>query len=207
VNAWAWPGGGGRANNNCNHTPFVPTCAQGKTLENIPSIRVWKRKKFLAVLWLDWQMRNNWASNGRKWKADEGSSEHLHIAISSWPPTTALGENMSTYINLSLKLNALCGTYLCDLYPIFNLCTWKLNNTIILICYILPSISKLTLHFIYIVWFFFQCTPSSPPTFPPLALWVPKWGGVGGNLFKNFIKNGFHLLLLLGPAANGGVIK
>lgn len=70
---------------------LCPSVCPRKPLENISSLSSVNKKKktkkkkerkykFLAVLWLDWQMRNNWDSNGRKWKADEGSSGHLHIA-------------------------------------------------------------------------------------------------------------------------------
>lgn len=126
-------GGGGWTNNNCNHTPFVPECVPKKNpRKHFLSFECENKKnerkyKFLAVLWLDWQMRNNWDSNGRKWKADEGSSGHLHIA-----------------------------------------CRFS---------------KKKTLSFV-----FYESR---------------KWlsGRVWcGNLFKNFIKNGFHLLLLLGPS-------
>lgn len=54
---------------------------------------------------------------------------------------------------------------------------------------------------------FFSVHPFLTSYFSDTRVMSAKMWGVGGNLFKNFIKNGFHLLLLLGPAANGGVIK
>jgi len=59
----------------------------------------------------------------------------------------------------------------------------------------------------YVYGFFVCASNLIPPIFFPHSLYECQSVGVGGNLFKNFIKNGFHLLLLLGPAANGGVIK